>query len=64
MLRENEWQIIWLYVIDGLMHERRNSIANALELRFLALTHRNDFEYSTRRKYCDLDLLADYVNVW
>ena len=26
--------------IDGLMQERRNSIANALELIFLALTHR------------------------
>ena len=26
--------------IDGLMQERRNSIANALELRLFALTHR------------------------
>ena len=30
-----------LYYVDGLVHERRNSIANALELRhFFALTHR------------------------
>ena len=28
------------YHIDGLMQERRNSIANALELRLFALTHR------------------------
>ena len=26
--------------VDGLMQEGRNPIANALELRFLALTHR------------------------
>ena len=30
---------IYIYYIDGLAHERRNSIANALELR-LAPTHR------------------------
>ena len=29
------------YEIDGLMQERRNSIGNALELVFLALTRRN-----------------------
>ena len=28
-----------LYQIDGLAQERRNSIAKALELHFLALTH-------------------------
>ena len=28
--------------IDGLVQERRNSTANALELRFRALTHRDD----------------------
>ena len=27
--------------IDGLVQERRNSIANALKLRIFALTHRN-----------------------
>ena len=28
--------------IDGFIQERRNSIANELELRRFALTHRND----------------------
>ena len=32
-------QCRWLD-IDGLMQEKRNSIANALELRLFALTHR------------------------
>ena len=32
-------QYLWWPCIDGLMQERRNSIANTLELVFLALTH-------------------------
>ena len=31
--------------VDGLLQERRNSIANAPELRFLALTHRSKIMY-------------------
>ena len=30
--------------IDGLVQEKRNSIANALELRFLALNNRYDLQ--------------------
>ena len=33
---------------DGLMQERRNSVANALELRLFALTHRiNKYVYTS-----------------
>ena len=32
--------------MDGLVQERRSSIANALELLFLALTHRYDLQTS------------------
>ena len=32
-------QLVWVNHIDGLMQERCNSIANALELHFLALNH-------------------------
>ena len=50
-LEYNEWPLPYvegggsetLYQhIDGFVQERRNSIANALELVFLALTHRHE----------------------
>ena len=43
-LTQNHWWPKELY-IDGLVQERRNSIANALELRLLALIHRYIFKF-------------------
>ena len=38
----NELAVWFVLEIEGLVQERRNSIADALELVFLALTHRNE----------------------